>query len=81
MKIFHVEKTSLFDFHNQMNAKMVSFGGYYLPINYAGGIISEHIHTRSKASITACIQVCGPAYFFFVMEAMEACRHQIRFRC
>ena len=69
---FHIEKTSLFDFHNKMNAKMVSFGGYYLPINYAGGIISEHIHTRSKASIfdvshMGQIEINGP----FIMEALE----------
>ena len=41
----HVEKTSLFDFHKDMNAKIVSFGGYYLPINYNSGIIAEHNHT------------------------------------
>ena len=69
---FHIEKSSLFNFHNQMNAKMVSFGGYYLPINYAGGIISEHIHTRSKASIfdvshMGQIEINGP----FIMEALE----------
>ena len=69
---FHIEKTSLFDFHNKMNAKMVSFGGYYLPINYAGGIIAEHIHTRSKASIfdvshMGQIEINGP----FIMEALE----------
>ena len=69
---YHNEKTPLFDFHNQMNAKIVSFGGYYLPINYAGGIISEHNHTRSKASIfdvshMGQIEINGP----FVMEALE----------
>ena len=68
----HIEKTSLFDFHNQMNAKLVSFGGYYLPINYTSGIIAEHNHTRSKASIfdvshMGQIEISGP----FVMEAME----------
>ena len=30
-----IEKTSLFDFHNKNNAKIVPFGGYYLPINYS----------------------------------------------
>ena len=69
---FHVEKTPLFDFHNQMNAKLVSFGGYYLPINYTPGIIAEHNHTRSSASIfdvshMGQIEINGP----FVMEAME----------
>ena len=68
----HIEKTSLFDFHNQMNAKLVSFGGYYLPINYTSGIIAEHNHTRSNASIfdvshMGQIEISGP----FVMEAME----------
>ena len=68
----HIEKTSLFDFHNQMNAKLVSFGGYYLPINYTSGIIAEHNHTRSKASIfdvshMGQIEISGP----FIMEAME----------
>ena len=68
----HIEKTSLFDFHNQMNAKLVPFGGYYLPINYTPGIIAEHNHTRSSASIfdvshMGQIEISGP----FVMEAME----------
>ena len=68
----HVEKTSLFDFHKDMNAKIVSFGGYYLPINYTPGIIAEHNHTRSSASIfdvshMGQIEINGP----FVMEAME----------
>ena len=26
-----IEKTSLFDFHSENNAKMLPFGGYYLP--------------------------------------------------
>ena len=46
-----IEKTSLFDFHNKNNAKIVPFGGYYLPINYPSGIIAEHNHTRLKASL------------------------------
>ncbi len=68
----YIEKTSLFDFHNQMNAKLVPFGGYYLPINYTPGIIAEHNHTRSSASIfdvshMGQIEISGP----FIMEAME----------
>ena len=55
-----------------MNAKLVPFGGYYLPINYTPGIIAEHNHTRSSASIfdvshMGQIEISGP----FVMEAME----------
>ena len=67
-----IEKTSLFDFHNKNNAKIVPFGGYYLPINYPSGIIAEHNHTRLKASLfdvshMGQIEINGP----FVMEAME----------
>ena len=67
-----IEKTSLFDFHYKNNAKIVSFGGYYLPINYSSGIIAEHNHTRLKASVfdvshMGQIEINGP----FVMEALE----------
>ena len=67
-----IEKTSLFDFHNKNNAKIVPFGGYYLPINYSSGIIAEHNHTRLKASVfdvshMGQIEINGP----FVMEALE----------
>jgi aminomethyltransferase len=30
---------------------MVSFAGYDLPVQYPGGIIAEHLHTRSQASL------------------------------
>ena len=67
-----IAKTSLFDFHNNNNAKIVPFGGYYLPINYSLGIIAEHNHTRLKASVfdvshMGQIEINGP----FVMEAVE----------
>ena len=67
-----IEKTSLFDFHNENSAKMLPFGGYYLPINYSSGIIAEHKHTRLNASIfdvshMGQIEIKGP----FVMNAIE----------
>ena len=67
-----IEKTSLFDFHSENNAKMLPFGGYYLPINYSSGIIAEHKHTRLNASIfdvshMGQIEIKGP----FVLNAIE----------
>lgn len=45
-----LRKTLLYDKHVQKGAKMVPFSGWLMPLQYAG-IIEEHFHTRSKASI------------------------------
>lgn len=37
--------------HLELGAKLVAFAGYELPLSYAGGIISEHLHTRESASL------------------------------
>lgn len=45
-------KTSLYDFHQLHNGKMVNFGGYLLPVQYGQtGITASHLHTRNHASI------------------------------
>jgi len=44
-------KTPLYDLHLELGAKMTEFAGYELPVNYPGGIIKEHLHTRSAASL------------------------------
>ena len=44
-----LKKTNLFDFHEKNGAKFVSFAGYSMPVQYKSGVISEHLHTRSKA--------------------------------
>jgi aminomethyltransferase len=43
-------KTALYDLHVAKGARMVAFGGFLLPIQYKG-IVVEHKHTRSFASI------------------------------
>lgn len=43
--------TPLYDLHQAMNAKMVSFAGYQMPIKYPEGIIHEHKQTRSAAGL------------------------------
>ena len=45
------KKTALFDNHLSLNAKMVSFGGFEMPISYAGGIQSEYFSIRKNVGI------------------------------
>ena len=43
--------TALFSLHQKYDAKFVDFAGYQMPLNYASGILNEHIHTRQKCSL------------------------------
>ncbi len=43
--------TPLNAWHKANGAKMAPFAGWDMPIQYPGGIIAEHMHTRSKASV------------------------------
>ena len=65
-------KTTLYKIHNNNAAKLVSFAGYYLPIQYANGIIAEHNHTRKAASVfdvshMGQIKISGP----MIHDALE----------
>jgi aminomethyltransferase len=44
-------KTPLHALHIELGAKMVPFGGYDMPVQYAGGILAEHKHTRTAAGL------------------------------
>ena len=45
-------KTTPLDSLNQsLNARMMPFAGYSMPVQYASGIIIEHNHTRERASL------------------------------
>ena len=44
------KKTSLYDEHIKLNAKMVPFGGWIMPVQYEG-IIKEHNATRNFAGL------------------------------
>ena len=44
-----VQKTALYDVHKNLGAKFVPFAGYEMPIQYAEGIVKEHISTRTFA--------------------------------
>jgi len=43
--------TPLHDVHVELGAKMVAFGGWHMPIQYAAGILAEHRAVRSKVGI------------------------------
>ena len=45
-----MKKTILFNEHINLNAKMVDFGGFNMPIQYQG-ISVEHINVRNNVGI------------------------------
>lgn len=45
-----MKKTVLYDAHISLGAKMATFGGYDMPIQYEG-ILSEHFATRKQATV------------------------------
>jgi aminomethyltransferase len=44
-------RTPLYELHKSLDAKLTPFAGYEMPVQYAAGIIAEHLHTRAKASL------------------------------
>jgi aminomethyltransferase len=55
------KQTPLYDLHLQLGAKMTTFAGYQMPVQYKSGIIHEHLHCRSQAG-------------FFDISHMGQCR-------
>ena len=43
--------TPLHALHLRLGARMAAFAGYDMPIQYASGIVAEHLHTRAKAGL------------------------------
>ncbi len=46
----NLRKTALHATHRRLNAKMVNFGGWDMPVEYSG-IVSEHMATRTAAGL------------------------------
>lgn len=44
-------RTPLYELHVELGAKLVPFAGYTMPLNYPAGILTEHRHTRTRASL------------------------------
>ncbi len=60
-----LKRTPLFDAHVRAGAKLVPFGGWEMPVQYAGGIRSEHLAVRRASGIFDVshmgeVEIAGP---------------------
>ncbi|MGH6738154.1 MAG: glycine cleavage system aminomethyltransferase GcvT, partial [Bradyrhizobium sp.] len=46
-----LKRTPLHARHVALGARMVPFAGYEMPVQYAAGVLKEHLHTRQKAGL------------------------------
>jgi aminomethyltransferase len=46
-----LKRTPLHALHLAHGARMVPFAGYEMPVQYASGVMKEHLHTRSHAGL------------------------------
>ena len=46
-----LKRTPLHALHLSLGARMVPFAGYEMPVQYAAGVLREHLHTRTKAGL------------------------------
>jgi aminomethyltransferase len=46
-----LKRTRLYDLHLSLGARMVPFAGYDMPVQYAPGVLKEHLNTRQKAGL------------------------------
>ncbi|MCQ8240332.1 glycine cleavage system aminomethyltransferase GcvT [Rhizosaccharibacter radicis] len=46
-----VGRTSLHALHLELGARMVPFAGYDMPLQYPAGIMTEHLHTRTRCGL------------------------------
>src|SRR5205823_2432530 len=44
-------RTPLYEAHRRAGAKLIDFGGWWMPVNYASGIIDEHRATRAAVGV------------------------------
>jgi aminomethyltransferase len=46
-----LKRTPLYEEHKKLGARLVPFGGYEMPVQYATGIVAEHLAVREAAGI------------------------------
>jgi aminomethyltransferase len=46
-----LKRTPLYALHVALGGKMVPFAGYEMPVQYAPGVLREHLHTRTAAGL------------------------------
>ncbi len=51
MAIERNKRTPLYQLHSSLEARMVSFAGYDMPLQYPSGILAEHNHTREATGL------------------------------
>jgi aminomethyltransferase len=51
MSTVNLKKTPLNESHRELGGKMVDFGGWDMPVQYAAGVIAEHLATRERAGL------------------------------
>ncbi len=61
-----LRKTALNATHRRMGSKMVNFGGWDMPVEYAAGLLQEHLAVRTAVGVfdvshMGDIRVHGPA--------------------
>jgi aminomethyltransferase len=79
-RIVAMLETPLHDWHIAHKAKMAPFAGWDMPIQYEEGILAEHAHTRSCASV---FDICHMAQFMvkgdtvteLLKKAVGKCRY------
>lgn len=78
------KKTALYDWHVANKGKIVDFAGYKLPVQFAEGVLKEHLHTRSKCSLfdvshMGQVNIKGPDSLKFIERAtvgdLKSTRH------
>jgi aminomethyltransferase len=46
-----LKRLTLNDLHLSLGARLVPFAGYDMPVQYAAGVMQEHLHTRAAAGL------------------------------
>ena len=70
-------KTALHTEHVALDAKMVEFAGYDMPVQYPLGVLKEHLHTREKAGLFdvshmgQCFIIADDGKFATAAKALE----------
>ncbi|MGH9834912.1 MAG: glycine cleavage system aminomethyltransferase GcvT, partial [Blastocatellia bacterium] len=50
-QLSQLKKTALNDTHRKQGGRMIDFGGWDMPVQYAAGTIEEHLAVRTAAGI------------------------------
>ena len=64
-------KTSLYEEHDKLGAKIISFAGYLMPVSYSGGLAKEYSAVRNKVGVfdvshMGQLSIKGPRANFFL---------------